>query len=148
VRSARVALPAAGWLAQGGDQHPHGFVYRDRSQDAPVDQVSISADHLTVRASGPGWTYTLDEAQQGRVALRLDMGAARGARAPTDTRQRPQRAVRRSGDSSGKRGAGPGHMPEPLTVGETAYGSASTSGSTVRVRRRAAAEPAGDRLDG
>lgn len=134
----RVALPAAGWLAQGSDQHPHGFVYRDRAQNAPVDQVSISADHLTVRASGPGWTYTLDEPQQSRVALRLDLGgSAWCAEAPARTRGNPPSSA--PYDAPGKF-IGQAKAPPPavcalnlLTVGN-GYGSGIyPSGSTVHV---------------
>ena len=72
----RVELPAAGWQLQGTAQRPRGFVFRDRAPGAPVGQVTIAADRITVRLNGAGWPYTLDEAQQTRVALRLDLGAA------------------------------------------------------------------------
>lgn len=72
----RVELPAPGWQAQGSLQRPRGFVFRDRAPDAPVTQVTIAPDQLSVRANGAGWTYTLDEPQQSRVAVRLDLGGS------------------------------------------------------------------------
>lgn len=71
-----VTLPAAGWAAQGTPAHPRGFVFRDRTPNAPVSQVTVGPDRITVRANGAGWAYTLDEAQQGRIALRLDLGGS------------------------------------------------------------------------
>ena len=72
----RVELPASGWQAQGTAQRPRGYVFRDRAPGTPVGQVTIAADRITVRANGAGWPYTLDEAQQSRLALRLDLGGA------------------------------------------------------------------------
>ena len=72
----RVELPAVGWQAQGSAQRPRGFVYRDRAPNAPVAQLTLAPDQLVVRATGAGWTYTLDEPQQTRVALRLDLGGS------------------------------------------------------------------------
>lgn len=72
----RLALPASGWTAQGSAASPRGFAFRDRTANAPVAQVVLVADRLTVSARGAGWTYTLDEPQQGRVALRLDLGGS------------------------------------------------------------------------
>ena len=34
----------------------------------------VKADALSVKGKGAGWTYTLDEAVQGRVAIRLGLG--------------------------------------------------------------------------
>ncbi len=70
----RVELPAAGWRVLGASRKPKGFEFRGPSPTAPVTKVVVKADALSVKGKGPGWTYTLDEAQQRRVAVRLRLG--------------------------------------------------------------------------
>lgn len=72
----RVALPAAGWRPVGSPSRPRGFTYRDHTPGAPVASIMLAPDRISLRASGAGWTYTLDEPRQERIALRLDVGAS------------------------------------------------------------------------
>jgi hypothetical protein len=70
----RVALPAAGWRVLGTSLEPLGFEFRDASSTAPIATVVVKTDALTVKGKGPGWTYSLDEPAQGRVAIRVRLG--------------------------------------------------------------------------
>ncbi len=70
----RVELPAAGWRLIGTPLKPKGYQYRDSSSAAPIATVVLKADAITVKGKGAGWTYTLDESQQDRVAVRLGLG--------------------------------------------------------------------------
>jgi hypothetical protein len=70
----RVDLPAAGWRSIGTPLKPKGYQFRDSSPAAPIATVVVKADALTVKGRGAGWAYTLDEAEQGRVAVRLGLG--------------------------------------------------------------------------
>jgi hypothetical protein len=70
----RVELPAAGWRVLGPLLRPTGFEFRDASPNAPIATVVVKTDALTVKGKGPGWTYTLDEPLQGRVAVRVRLG--------------------------------------------------------------------------
>ena len=68
-----VPLPAAGWTRQGSTQ-TKSFTFRSNDPSSPVSRVVIGRDKLTVRGGGSAWDYTLDEASQGRVAVRLQLG--------------------------------------------------------------------------
>src|SRR5262249_19716059 len=70
----RVDLPAAGWRLLGTSLRPKGFEFRDASATAPIATVVVKADALSVKGKGPGWTYTLDEALQGSVGVRVRLG--------------------------------------------------------------------------
>jgi hypothetical protein len=69
-----VDLPAAGWRLLGTPLAPKGYQFRDASPTAPIATVVVKTDALSVKGKGPGWTYTLDEAQQGRIAVRMGLG--------------------------------------------------------------------------
>ena len=134
----RVALPASGWSVQRSTTSPRGFTYRDRSANAPVAQVVVGPDRLTVTAKGAGWTYTLDEPQQGRVALRLDLGDAVWCTdAPARATGNPPSTS--SSDAPGRFTA-QSKSPPPavcalnrLTVGNGAGSGVYAAGSTVHV---------------
>ena len=70
----RVDLPAQGWCLLGTSLKPKGFEFRDASPTAPIASVLVKTDALSVKGSGPGWLYTLDEALQGRVGVRVRLG--------------------------------------------------------------------------
>ncbi len=63
-------LPAARWsaLADGG------FVFKDTTDGAPVSTVKVTPDRLKLKAGKLGWTYTVNEPAQGRMAMRLTLG--------------------------------------------------------------------------
>ena len=72
-----VALPASGWTTVGSITSLQGG-YRFRSSDpaSPVQMVLVRRDRMKVNGGGAAWGYTLNEASQGIVALRLTLGAA------------------------------------------------------------------------
>ena len=81
------------WSAIGGSV-PKGFKYRGRDPNGPVSKVTVLADKIIVKAGRAGWGYTLDEAQQGSIALRLQLGSAttwcaEGGRTPLPARDEP-----------------------------------------------------------
>jgi hypothetical protein len=69
-----VDLPAAGWRLLGSSLAQRGFEFRDASPAAPIATVVVKTDALSVKGKWPGWNYTLDEALQGRVGVRLRLG--------------------------------------------------------------------------
>ena len=65
-----VNLPAVNWTLLGST----GYQYKDPSPSSVISKISLNTDRITVKG-GKGWTYTLDEAGQGRVAVRLLLGS-------------------------------------------------------------------------
>lgn len=134
----RVALPASGWTALGSPTRPRGFSYRDRTPGAPVSQMTVAPDRISVRASGDGWAYGLDEPQQGRIAVRLDLGgSAWCAEAPARTSGNPPGTA--ASDAPG-RFTGQAKAPPPAACGvnrltvANGYGSGTyPAGATVHV---------------
>lgn len=72
---ASLVLPAENWTRLGSDANPRGFRYRDPSADAPIRKVVVKDDHLSLKGGRESWCYTLDEAQQGMIGLRLVLGS-------------------------------------------------------------------------
>jgi hypothetical protein len=70
-----VDLPAAQWRAVGPASRPRGYRFQGTGA---VAMVLVMADTLQIRAGGADWAYTLDEAAQGRVAVRLRLGFDEG----------------------------------------------------------------------
>jgi len=70
-----VDLPAAGWQRVGSAAAPRGWTFRSPAGTGPVRRLKITADRLSVKVGGATWGYSLDEAQQGRIAVRLALGA-------------------------------------------------------------------------
>ena len=134
----RVSLPASGWTALGSVTRPRGFSYRDRTPGAPVAQVTVSPDRISLRASGAGWGYGLDEPQQGRIALRLDLGSSAWcAEAPARATGNPPSTS--ASDAPG-RFTGQAKAPPPAACGvnrltvTNGYGSGTYPvGATVHV---------------
>jgi hypothetical protein len=86
-----VVLPPSGWTVRGGFTTPRGFRFRATDASAPVQRVDVQRDRIRIAARGAGWTYTLDEASQGSIALRLTLGSgatwcAEAGRAPYPAR--------------------------------------------------------------
>jgi hypothetical protein len=65
----RAVLPAAGWRAL-----PNGYRFRgNRSQ--PISGARVETDGIVIKGGGSAFGYSLDEAVQERVAVRLTLGA-------------------------------------------------------------------------
>ncbi len=79
-------LPAAGWKAVKG-----GWSFKRVDPDGAIRSVRVQGDRITVRGGGAAFGYTLDEPAQGRVALRLRLGATEGwcADAPAQQKGNP-----------------------------------------------------------
>lgn len=69
-----VVLPAARWTQQGNPSNGPRYVYAGEPGSEPVWKVWIKGTKITVRGGKEAWGYTLDEAQQGRLAVRLTLG--------------------------------------------------------------------------
>jgi hypothetical protein len=73
----RVTLPAERWSAIG-TRRLRGWRYRAaRGSGEAVRRVVVMKDTLQIDVRGIAWTYTLDEAQQGSVAVVVRLGATR-----------------------------------------------------------------------
>jgi len=70
-----IALPVTGWTALGTAIVPNGYQWKSESNGDGVKTVKVKADLIAVKGGGSGFGFTLDEAQQGRIALRLQLGA-------------------------------------------------------------------------
>ena len=74
---ARGALHAgAGTFRTDRANEPTLYRYRNTGAAAPISRVRVRTDRLVVAGGGAGFGYTLDEPRQGRLALRLALGAA------------------------------------------------------------------------
>jgi DNA-binding beta-propeller fold protein YncE len=67
-----VALPPSRWRAIGGSDLPKGYLFDDK--EGAIRRVLIREDKLLIKGGGESWRYTLDEASQIAVALRLRLG--------------------------------------------------------------------------
>ncbi|HEV7733904.1 MAG TPA: hypothetical protein VGR62_17170 [Candidatus Binatia bacterium] len=94
-----VSLPASGW-SKLGKTTATGYRFKDTV--GPIRQVLVKADQIMVKGGKAAWTYTLDEAQQGRVAVRLRLGSESGwcADAPAQAKGNPPSTA--SSDRIGK----------------------------------------------
>jgi hypothetical protein len=83
-----VSLPASGWT-KVGKTTATGWKFKDTT--GPIRQVMVKADQIVVKGGKSAWTYTLDEPSQGRVAVRLRLGADPGwcADAPAQAKGTP-----------------------------------------------------------
>jgi len=70
---ASFALPAAGWQRLGSTSKPRGFRFRG---DGAIRKVMVEHDRVTITGGKASFCYSLDEAQQGRVGARLELGSA------------------------------------------------------------------------
>lgn len=69
------ALPAADWKPLGSVSSPKGYKYVSSDAANGVSRVVVKRNGLAIKAGGAGWGYTLDEAAQGSVAMRLTVGS-------------------------------------------------------------------------
>ncbi len=73
---ATVVLPASGWTVLGSPSNFKG--YRFKLSGGAISSIVLKADSLTVKGGKALWPYTLDETQQGRVAVRLNLADSTG----------------------------------------------------------------------
>lgn len=73
--SVTVVLPAARWHQQGATTGHPRYVYAADSTTEPVWRVYVKGPKLSVRGGKKFWSYTLDEASQGSIAIRLTLGS-------------------------------------------------------------------------
>jgi DNA-binding beta-propeller fold protein YncE len=85
-----VELPAGGWSPIGKGTLK-GWRYKSTDPAGPIKTVVVKSDSISVKGGKAGWTYSLDEPAQGRVAVRLRLGTLDGwcADAPARTRGTP-----------------------------------------------------------
>ncbi len=138
----RLDLPATGWRRLGTATKPRGWAFKDAMPGAPVARVKLRNDLLSAKGGRAGFGYTLDEAQQGRVGVRLQIGASAWcAEAPARASGTPPSAAR--SDLPGRFTAQPKSPPPAacpvagqgyvLTV-QNGYGSGTYPvGATVHV---------------
>jgi hypothetical protein len=113
-----VFLPPAGWTRMGPAAEPRGWRFRSSDPASPVGRVTVAADEIVIRGGGAAWGYTLDEAAQGRVAVRLQLGNGQGwcADAPAKATGNPPSTARfdRAGRfTAASRTAAPTACPPP-----------------------------------
>lgn len=74
-------LPASGWTARVGSKGLDYYSYRDRKRVfGPCTSIAIKGGSLKATCKGDQIGFTLDEASQGSLALRLTTGAGVAAR--------------------------------------------------------------------
>jgi DNA-binding beta-propeller fold protein YncE len=85
-----VDLPASGWTRLGNGTF-RGWRFKGADPAGPIATVLVESDSIAVKGGKAGWTYSLDEAAQGRVAVRLRLGIIDGwcADAPARARGNP-----------------------------------------------------------
>jgi hypothetical protein len=64
-----LSLPASGWTINA-----KGYRFKAPASTDPIQRVTVKNDSVRVRGGRAGFTYTLDEPSQGRVAVRLRLG--------------------------------------------------------------------------
>ena len=69
----QMTLPAAGWAPIGPSATPKG--YRFTSLSGGILRVTVKSHRIVVHGGKAAFGYTLDEAAQGSVALRLQLGS-------------------------------------------------------------------------
>lgn len=73
---ASFVLPAASWSLVGTAASPRGWLYRDTASDAPIRRATVKDDRISVTGGRERFCYTLDEPQQVRVGVRVELGSA------------------------------------------------------------------------
>jgi hypothetical protein len=73
----RIALPASGWSGKGNPPGSKSYLYRDKKQErGPCSKALVRSGKLQVICKGDKLGFTLDEAQQGVLAVGLTLGNA------------------------------------------------------------------------
>jgi hypothetical protein len=71
-----ITLPATGWAAMDDAPTPRGYKYKSASSTDAITRVTLRPNSIRIRGGKSNWTYTLNEASQGRIAVRFTMGSA------------------------------------------------------------------------
>jgi hypothetical protein len=71
-----VTLPAGSRWTVLGSSSLAGYRYKDPDPNAAITKVEVKPDKIFVKGGRALWTYALDEARQGRVAVRVTLGSA------------------------------------------------------------------------
>jgi hypothetical protein len=74
VETARLPLPASGWKILGTEVRPAGWTFKSANSADPIRTVTVKSDTIMVRGGKALFCYTLNEAQQGTMAVRLAFG--------------------------------------------------------------------------
>ncbi len=74
IETARLPLPASGWKLLGTEARPKGWSFKSASTADPIRTVTVRSDTISVRGGKALFCYTLDEPQQGTMAVRLVFG--------------------------------------------------------------------------
>lgn len=69
-----VALPAERWSARGNASSGWRYTYAADATTEPVWNVRVRRGRLSLRGGRARWAYTLNEASQGRISVRLTLG--------------------------------------------------------------------------
>jgi DNA-binding beta-propeller fold protein YncE len=79
-----------GWSRLGTAAKPKGYRWKGDKTD-PIQSLIVKADSISIRGGRAAFGYTLDETQQGRVAIHLTLGTAVAwcTDAPARTRGNP-----------------------------------------------------------
>jgi YVTN family beta-propeller protein len=87
--AATIVLPASGWTLLGTVSNPKG--YRFKQSGGTISSVVLKTDSLTIKGGKAGFDYTLNEPQQGSVAVRLNLADLTGwcANSPAKTSGSP-----------------------------------------------------------
>jgi DNA-binding beta-propeller fold protein YncE len=70
----QVRLETGGWSVIGPKRAAQPKGYRFKSNSGPIRSVSVKSHRIVIRGGRAPFTYTLDEAAQGSVAIRLTLG--------------------------------------------------------------------------
>jgi DNA-binding beta-propeller fold protein YncE len=73
--TAVVPLPVGGWTALDSRPTPAGYQWKSTNPADAIKQVKIRPNQIALKGGGASFTYTLDEASQGHIAVRLQLGS-------------------------------------------------------------------------
>ena len=74
IETARLPLAASGWKLLGTEARPKGWTFKSASTADPIRTVTVKSDAISVRGGKALFCYSLNEPQQGTMAVRLTFG--------------------------------------------------------------------------
>jgi DNA-binding beta-propeller fold protein YncE len=69
-----LALLPSGWATVGSPTAFRGYRWRSSNPADPVRSLTVTTDKITLKGGGAGFGYSLDDASQGAIALRVRLG--------------------------------------------------------------------------